>query len=408
MSSLNNKVPPLPPLVPISTKLSKTNANDVAQRENTSVKRPLPLLIPLASKAPLKRGVNKALDEPVVIMPAEELLLSLEPQVKEDAFAEQRLVIDLAELETLEEAMHTEEIVVEAQPPAEPPAEPPTDPPEEPASASIELPVTTGKQCGHCDSRLSNLAELKCHETHKHGIKHFWTRTLEKYSSVNFVFVCDICRMLLPNLKALTAHKKNHAPPKVQYVRKCYMCIKYFYSRTAWEKHCSTHKPDDPINRVTKCPICNKENVRNMILHMRSHSTDRRILCNECGMTMKNSVSFRQHQERHLKELKYKCDDCPRRFVAKGDLYSHRMSVHIPHKHVCTDCNRTFPRPNMLRKHNEFYHSDDHPPYNCDRCDKSFDRRSSLVFHRRQHRGIKPKTQRRNDPYLRASTIANE
>ncbi|KAH8269899.1 hypothetical protein KR044_007145 [Drosophila immigrans] len=400
MSSVNNKNPPVPPLVPISHKvdssLCETNAKIITIKPSNL---PLPLLIPLASKPPLKRGVSNALDEPVVIMPTAEEP-SLEPQQKEDALAEQRLVIDLAELDTLEEALQTEE---------EPELQ--TAPPAAPAAAAVELTNVATKlkkedkyKCGHCECRLPSLAQLKGHETLKHGIQHFYSHALAKDSNVNFLLVCDLCRMLLPNLRALNAHKKNHAPVKEKFFKKCYMCIKFFYCPKSWNKHVGTHKPDDPIHPPevpTVCPTCSKEIPirKKMMAHLRAHKVDRSVLCNECGMISKDPRSFRAHQERHSRVFKYECGDCPRRFVTETDRLSHRKNIHKPHKHICGDCKRTFTRPNLLRKHISFYHSDDHPPYNCDLCEKSFEKRSSLVFHRRQHKGIKPLKPKRKDPY---------
>ena len=95
-----------------------------------------------------------------------------------------------------------------------------------------------------------------------------------------------------------------------------------------------------------------------------------------------------QSEAKELKESKpksvhenvrYNCDKCDKSFSKKSHFNRHMKSIHENVKHICDKCEKTFSLKHNLMQHIQSVH--DNLIYDCDKCDKSFSRRNSLRRH---------------------------
>ena len=78
-------------------------------------------------------------------------------------------------------------------------------------------------------------------------------------------------------------------------------------------------------------------------------------------------------------EGRYNCDKCEKSFTRKSDLTRHIQSVHDKIRYNCNQCNKSFSEKGTLQKHIKSAH--EKVRYNCKKCDKSFSRKTYLKAH---------------------------
>lgn len=103
---------------------------------------------------------------------------------------------------------------------------------------------------------------------------------------------------------------------------------------------------------------------------------DEKILCKICKKTFPNQVSFRRHQNYHKSE-KTKCPLCPKEFSHKSNLKRHLMT----HK--------------------------DKKPFDCDKCDQSYDTAANLYEHIKFHVNESPEKEKEFS-YVMECEICNQ
>lgn len=103
---------------------------------------------------------------------------------------------------------------------------------------------------------------------------------------------------------------------------------------------------------------------------------DEKILCKLCKKTFPNQVSFRRHQNYHKSE-KTKCPLCPKEFSHKSNLKRHLMI----HK--------------------------DKKPFDCDKCDQSYDTAALLYEHIKFHVSESPEKEKEFS-YVMECEICNQ
>ena len=78
-------------------------------------------------------------------------------------------------------------------------------------------------------------------------------------------------------------------------------------------------------------------------------------------------------------EVRYNCDKCEKSFTRKSDLTRHIQSVHDKIRYNCNQCAKSFSERGTLKRHIKSAH--ENVRYNCDKCDKSFAQNGDLNRH---------------------------
>lgn len=140
-------------------------------------------------------------------------------------------------------------------------------------------------------------------------------------------------------------------------------------------------KDNDLLNMFKEEEDANKKkNVKKETVKKKSPSIDdefdEKILCKLCKKTFPNQVSFRRHQNYHKSE-KTKCPLCPKEFSHKSNLKRHLMI----HK--------------------------DKKPFDCDKCDQSYETAALLYEHIKFHVSESPEKEKEFS-YVMECEICNQ
>jgi KRAB domain-containing zinc finger protein len=141
----------------------------------------------------------------------------------------------------------------------------------------------------------------------------------------------------------------------------CDLCGKGFFRKQRIMNHIVTHIPPELRVRDYVCDICSHAFVTegNLKQHISYVHSGRNLKC-ECGKMFKNPVNLRNHKNyTHNKEsLKRKCEQC-------GEVLN---------------------TGTLLKEHIEIFHTEGgRGNYVCSECGNHYDRKVSLLFHRRIH-----------------------
>ncbi|XP_029341261.1 zinc finger protein 2 homolog [Acyrthosiphon pisum] len=91
---------------------------------------------------------------------------------------------------------------------------------------------------------------------------------------------------------------------------------------------------------------------------------------------------------KNVGERQYQCDVCEKSFNRKDHLTVHRRTHTGEKPYPCDICDKSFNNNTHLTVHWRTHTGE--KPYPCDICDKSFSESGSLTKHRRTHTGEKP------------------
>lgn len=116
--------------------------------------------------------------------------------------------------------------------------------------------------------------------------------------------------------------------------------------------------------------------------------------CDKCEMTFKTKQLLEQHVIVHIplsERERHVCHICDQIYLSKTGLRYHYVKIHgVPlpreYKHECLICGEKF-----IHKNDYFVHLESHVSpeqrilFNCDKCDKTFVRKSHLNLHYQTH-----------------------
>ena len=169
-------------------------------------------------------------------------------------------------------------------------------------------------------------------------------------------YKCDFCDATFRQNIALILHELDHGP---QMTHQCMICDKVFKRRFTCELHMRTnHSGAQKILTNFHCGAGSK---------LFNTETD-------CTDHMKN-CSDEQNQE-------HECTECGAVFLQESWLDEHRLTHSKNTGFKCRMCNDGFETADNLEHHTQTEHS---MSFQCDKSNKSFIQKTSLVLHRRNH-----------------------
>lgn len=134
--------------------------------------------------------------------------------------------------------------------------------------------------------------------------------------------------------------------------------------------------------------------------HTRSHTNTRPFKCNVCGKSfLRNGHLTRHLAMSHTKEKRFICsfDGCSKEFNLNHHLKRHLKVHETPKPYICEICKESFKLKAQLNKHSIIHNpepiqlstenlSTKKKTYKCPGCTLNFDKWSTLIKHKIEHR----------------------
>lgn len=152
-------------------------------------------------------------------------------------------------------------------------------------------------------------------------------------------------------------------------------------SKNSFNKHMSRHLN----SKEYVCKLCDKKLAceRALITHLTTHSGNRPHICSFCGKSFINKTLLTRHSRFHgIKVPQYKCTECDKEMASKYHLKTHMLQVHGDVQ-ICQICKENFPTREKLKEH----YQNNHEPYRCNFCTKTFVLPRYLKMHEKLHKG---------------------
>lgn len=221
-------------------------------------------------------------------------------------------------------------------------------------------------------------------------------------------FYCRECGKSFAQSSGLSKHKRIHTGLKPY---ECEECGKAFIGSSALIIHQRVHTGEKPY----ECEDCGKafSHSSDLIKHQRTHTGEKPYECEDCGKTFTQSCSLLEHHRIHTGEKPYQCNLCPKAFRRSSHLLRHQRThtgdkdfyvpepyweshsrvesqwenMETPVSYQCNECERSFSRITSLIEHQKVHTGE--KPFECQSCGKGFTRPSYLLQHQRRHTGKK-------------------
>ncbi|XP_050977954.1 zinc finger and BTB domain-containing protein 40 isoform X1 [Labeo rohita] len=255
--------------------------------------------------------------------------------------------------------------------------------------------------CDMCDKTFKHSSGLLYHKRTEHfeerpyaceecGAKFAATSSLKNHMRLHTgekPFHCKHCDMSFSVAAALSYHtKKKHAEGKMYC---CQYCSASFAQSIELTRHVRTHTGDKPY----VCRECGKgfKQANGLSVHLQNfHNITEPHDCQKCRVSFSSLDELRQHiQEVHPKEL-HQCPECSKIFNSEANLEKH-MNIHDGNKpYSCKMCKKSYQTLSGLWYHNRTAHPESASAQGnkaiksllqCDKCDKTFSNRNSLLKH---------------------------
>ncbi|XP_026464054.1 zinc finger protein 317-like [Ctenocephalides felis] len=138
----------------------------------------------------------------------------------------------------------------------------------------------------------------------------------------------------------------------------CDLCGKIFTKRTSLTQH----KKRSHGEARYSCELCDfsSKSSFNLRRHLISHTSERPIICDQCGMAFRNASALKEHiLYAHNKDCQHQCEMCPKKFKVKSALSRHLQSCHSNERpYACQWCKQAYKRSSHLRRHELQRHGD--------------------------------------------------
>uniref|UniRef100_A0A1Q3F9Z7 Uncharacterized protein n=1 Tax=Culex tarsalis TaxID=7177 RepID=A0A1Q3F9Z7_CULTA len=277
--------------------------------------------------------------------------------------------------------------------------------------------------CPHCPRKLLSRVARLMHIRHHHkDVSESVSATKQMLDNLpKDSNQCTYCPKIFNNRNTLKLHMMNHMG---KLPHPCDQCDASYYKPTDLQKHKLRYHPGGSAlslaNRF-KCGYCPRVFVRKTA--RRYHQTvfhgvqapprkgagaptgksrgnnrikpdpDMVYPCALCSLTFKSSTMIQEHHQQHHpdQELFYKCPHCPHRTVNRQAFHSHvRLHSGGP-RYSCDECTATFDRKLSLVTHKKRYHGSESKggspavaKFKCSVCPREFMRNQDRVRHQVQ------------------------
>lgn len=216
------------------------------------------------------------------------------------------------------------------------------------AEIQVERPKLDEKVLNIYNNRVSKKSTksiVKCKICLKGFLQIHLKRHLKTHTKSKQKFQCDFCLKVF-DLKCNLAHhmKRKHLKPQ------CLHCNESFDAPKLFREHLKVHSID---SHPLKCDHCPKSffQKHNLCYHLlRTHSTVRKLKCNECKFETINVFLLNHHKKSHSKLIG--CNLCGAKFSYAATLKVHKQNVHASTKNVnCELCDAKFTSVTYMKKH---------------------------------------------------------
>ncbi|XP_026294534.1 zinc finger protein ZFP2 isoform X1 [Frankliniella occidentalis] len=200
--------------------------------------------------------------------------------------------------------------------------------------------------------------------------------------------VCDVCGKKYV-ASFMIVHKRTHTSEKPL---DCPVCGTSFVNYKALRSHMVSHSDYRPFS----CEICDRKFKRNneLNMHMKIHSGEKAYRCDLCDYSCVQKSNLVIHKKRHSNEYRFMCDICDKGCYTTQELQKHKMT-HMDIAFKCKICNKEFHHKYGLTMHEKKHDPNYEPPvgqYKCELCGKSYVKYGGLKVHMRKHTGVRPYT----------------
>ena len=208
---------------------------------------------------------------------------------------------------------------------------------------------------------------------------------------------CNVCEASFKRDGDLRLHLKIHSGQKDF---ECSDCDETFITSSALITHKVTHNEMRPFS----CDICGltfklKGTLKkHTLVHEEREKT---YVCSICEKAFHVKANMRYHEKTHSNDSPYKCPVCGSCYGQISYLKTHLDRCHNNQDEVmafkCLICNKGYPKNYLVNRHMKIHKvkisSKPVHPHQCDKCDKSFKKRYTLIKHRQRDHGVLPLAQ---------------
>ncbi|XP_065351989.1 zinc finger protein 34-like [Cloeon dipterum] len=139
------------------------------------------------------------------------------------------------------------------------------------------------------------------------------------------------------------------------------------------------------------CDICgiSLKNKPSLRIHLKSHESKRSTYqCNICQRNFFAVSNLKVHLKRHANQRDFSCPHCEYKSFTKNDLDRHIATHTMKYDNICEYCGRTFSAKRLLNCHIKTVHTDDRNDFCCALCPHKAKLKSNLRVHiRLKHLG---------------------
>ena len=197
-------------------------------------------------------------------------------------------------------------------------------------------------------------------------------------------FKCYICNRGFEQQREMLEHELKHTTTPSRY--SCAKCNEKFITRDMLQKHY-----DSDVNSCSprKCTICEKEFVHanHLRRHLSIHAGIKPFVCSICSHEFNQKSDLQRHEKRHTVDGKLACVKCSLIYDTAEELREHVLTHAANEKDKvifeCEKCNKTFGRKSHYKRHLSIHEGI--KPYSCEECGKSFNQRTDLKRHSYSH-----------------------
>ena len=267
-------------------------------------------------------------------------------------------------------------------------------------------------KCDWCPKQFKDTSVFLCHLTKEHEIGEFRHKCdqcdkvfdlktqLRRHMKIRHekacTVICEQCGDEFLTKKNLDNHMKSihhmYKITKELAIKKCDKCDLEFEKPEEFNDHlkqCLEELKD------FKCKLCDTRWVSHLSLSQHI-AVDHQLIqhvCDICGLATTTAVSLKAHKKHiHDKIYDYVCHICAQPKISKRLLDIHMVNAHGigERKYKCDKCDKTFAKKSILDSHYQSHHARK-TLYQCEQCPKTFWMKSYLSTHVRMiHDKIRP------------------